>query len=128
MVETNTPKESLKDSGGSFSHDEQARQDHRHINSKLANPLAGYTHMELSDMGAAYAVEMGMPELQDDFRKGAMLAQEPGAFETVPMLTNDERHVLRRELTHKWSHPLSLYHMVIMCSVAAAVQGMGVYI
>lgn len=124
MVETNTPKESFKDSGGSFSHDEQARQDHRHINSKLANPLAGYTHMELSDMGAAYAVEMGMPELQDDFRKGAMLAQEPGAFETVPMLTNDERHVLRRELTHKWSHPLSLYHMVIMCSVAAAVQGM----
>lgn len=97
----------------------------RNVNAKLANPLAGYTLEELQEMGAKYARENDMIEFEDDFRKGAMLAQNPKAFDTLPLLTDEERDLLEREFTHKWSHPATLYHMVIMCSVAAAVQGMG---
>jgi hypothetical protein len=75
-------------------------------------------------MGAKYARDNDMAEFQDDFRKGAMLAQDNAAFEALPLLTDDEREVLRREVTHRWSHPMALYHMVTMCSLAAAVQGM----
>jgi hypothetical protein len=94
------------------------------INAKLANPLSGYSRDQLQEMGATYARTHDMAEFEDDFRKGAMLAQDPSAFETLPLLTDDERNILRREVTHRWSHPMSLYHMVIMCSIAAAVQGM----
>jgi hypothetical protein len=94
------------------------------IDEKLVNPLAGYSVSDLQDMGAAYAREKGLGEFEDDFRKGAMLAQAPLAFEKMPLLTEEDKSVLRRELTHKWNHPATLYHMVIMCSIAAAVQGM----
>jgi len=94
------------------------------INAKLANPLAGYNHAELQEMGASYARKYGLDEYAEEFSKGAMLAQDPQAFETIPLLTDDDRNILRREVSHRWSHPMSLYHMVVMCSVAAAVQGM----
>jgi len=94
------------------------------LNARLANPLAGKTLEELQEMGARYARDNGMQEYEMEFRKGAMLAQDRDAFETVPLLTDGEREILRREVTHRWSHPMALYHMVIMCSVAASVQGM----
>lgn len=96
-------------------------------NSKLAHPLAGYSHARLIEMGAAYARDHEMEDLQEEFSKGALLAQDPGAFETMPLLTEEDKVVLRREITHKWSHPKQLYHMVAMCSLAAATQGMGVF-
>ncbi|KAI5856005.1 hypothetical protein BZA05DRAFT_442672 [Tricharina praecox] len=94
------------------------------LNARLANPLAGMSLEQLQEMGAKYARENGMEEYEMEFRKGAMLAQDRDAFETIPLLTDEERDILRREVTHRWSHPMALYHMVIMCSVAAAVQGM----
>lgn len=97
----------------------------RNINAKLANPLAGYSLEQLQEMGATYARENDMVEFEDDFRKGAMLAQDPKAYDTLPLLDDADRDILNREFTHKWSHPATLYHMVIMCSLAAAVQGMG---
>lgn len=99
----------------------------RGANSKLAHPLAGYSHAQLIEMGAVYARDHGMEDLQEEFSKGALLAQDPGAFESMPLLTEEDKVVLRREITHKWSHPKQLYHMVIMCSLAAATQGMGVF-
>lgn len=97
----------------------------RNINAKLANPLSGYTHNELMVMGATYARDHGMPDLEEDFKKGALIAQDPAAFETLPLLSDADKDILRREITHKWSHPMSLYHLVVMCSMAACVQGMG---
>ncbi|KAL7271887.1 hypothetical protein RUND412_005329 [Rhizina undulata] len=96
----------------------------QNINAKLANPLAGYSHAELIEMGAAYARDHDMMELEEEFKKGALLAQNSAAFENLPLLTDEDKNIIRREFTHKWSHPMSLYHLVIMCSVAAAVQGM----
>ncbi|KAF8461334.1 MFS sugar transporter [Kalaharituber pfeilii] len=94
------------------------------VNARLANPLAGYTHAELQEMGEAYAREHGMEDLVDEFRKGACLAQNPKGYDSVPGLTEEDEHYLSREYTHKWSHPGTLYFLVVMCSVAAAVQGM----
>lgn len=100
-------------------------EDLHKLNSKLAHPLSGIPHEELMEMGAVYARENDMEDLQEEFRKGALLAQDPEAFDTLPLLTDDDKYYLRREVTHKWSHPKALYHMVVMCSMAAAVQGMG---
>lgn len=98
------------------------------VNSRLAHPLANYSHEQLIEMGADYARNHGMEDLQEEFSKGAMLAQDATAFETLPLLTEEDKTALRREVTHKWSHPKQLYHMVIMCSLAAATQGMGMLI
>ncbi|KAI0767794.1 hypothetical protein C8Q74DRAFT_1370501 [Fomes fomentarius] len=94
------------------------------INAKLANPLAGISHEQLLADAEDFAKTHGLSEHVETIQKGAILAQDPAAFETLPMLTEHDRVVLRREFTHKWDQPKTLYYMVIMCSVAAAVQGM----
>ena len=56
-------------------------------------------------------------------KKGALVAQDPPAFESVQELEELEREALRNEVLHKWRQPRSLYLTVILCSVGAAVQG-----
>ncbi|KAI3606087.1 mfs sugar transporter, partial [Moniliophthora roreri] len=65
-----------------------------------------------------------MEDLVLDFQKGALVAQDPTAFESLSILTEEDKELLRRETTHKWSHPRTLYYLVVVCSMAAAVQGM----
>lgn len=95
----------------------------RELNAKLANPLAGISHEQLLADAADFARQHALAEHTETIQKGALLAQDPGAFETLPMLTEADRTVLRREFTHKWDQPKTLYYMVVMCSIAAAVQG-----
>ena len=56
-------------------------------------------------------------------QKGALVAQDPPAFEQVENLDDIERDALRNEVLHKWRQPFALYFTVILCSVGAAVQG-----
>ncbi|KAI0044346.1 hypothetical protein FA95DRAFT_1608624 [Auriscalpium vulgare] len=111
-------------------HDSDAKQDVQHVdditnmNVKLANPLAGISHEQLMSDGEAFAHQYGLGEFVEDFRKGALLAQDPLAFETIPGLSEADRVKLRRELTHRWDQPKTLYYLVILCSMAACVQGM----
>ncbi|KAH8995253.1 hypothetical protein EDB86DRAFT_1186773 [Lactarius hatsudake] len=112
-------------------HDEKRHASHiqvdnaiSNINVKLANPLAGLSHEELVASGAEFARTHGLGHLEEEFKKGALAAQDPLAFENVPYFTEDDKKIFRRELTHRWDHPGTLYHLVILCSVAAAVQGM----
>lgn len=109
-----------------------SKPDHKHIdnvyagrnlNAKLANPLYGIPHDQLMDDGAAFARSHGLAHLEDEFRKAALVAQDPTAFESLTPLSEEDRIVLRRELTHKWSQPFQLYYLVILCSLSAAVQG-----
>jgi hypothetical protein len=102
--------------------------DTKNINAKLANPLSGFTHAELMEQGESYAKSHGMEHLVDDFRKGAVLAQDHKAYDRLTFLSDQEKAVLHREQTRKWDHPSQLYYMVVMCSVAAAVQGMGMFV
>ena len=93
------------------------------INAKLANPLEGLSHEQLMASGAEFARAHGLGDLEEVFKKGALAAQDPLAFEKVPYFTEDDKNIFRRELTHRWDHPGTLYYLVILCSVAAAVQG-----
>ena len=56
-------------------------------------------------------------------KKGALVAQDPPAFEQVDDLDDIERDALRNEVLHKWRQPRALYFTVILCSIGAAVQG-----
>jgi hypothetical protein len=93
------------------------------VNAKLANPLAGLSHEQLIHDGAEFARTHGLGHLEELFSKGALAAQDRLAFEDSPHFTEDEKAILRREMTHCWDHPVTLYYLVILCSVAAAVQG-----
>ncbi|GJN94492.1 hypothetical protein Rhopal_007574-T1 [Rhodotorula paludigena] len=105
--------------------------DHKHLdnvvnnpNALLENPLQGISHERLEAMGRAFAREKGLGEFEDEFAKGAQVAQDPLAFESLTLLNDEDRNVLRREVTHKWDQPWRLYSLVVCCSMAAAVQGM----
>lgn len=56
-------------------------------------------------------------------KKGALVAQDPPAYEKVEELDDAERDALRNEIDHKWRQPKPLYLTVILCSIGAAVQG-----
>jgi hypothetical protein len=56
-------------------------------------------------------------------RKGALVAQNPHLFETLPELDDQDRNTLRDEITHRWRHPRILYFTIILNSIAAAIQG-----
>lgn len=60
----------------------------------------------------------------EDFRKGALVAQSPDQTKHIPELSPADREILERETTHRWSQPFTLYWLCVMCSLAAAVQGM----
>lgn len=59
-------------------------------------------------------------------RKGALVAQNPTAFEDIQgseALDEDEISALRNEAEYKWKVPWLLYLTIITCSIGAAVQG-----
>jgi hypothetical protein len=72
---------------------------------KLANPLAGLSHEQLSSMGEKYARMAGLDSEEDlrAFRLGAIVAGDENRYDTIEGLTSGEREILDREITHKWS-------------------------
>ncbi|KAH9018016.1 MFS sugar transporter [Lactarius pseudohatsudake] len=82
------------------------------INVKLANPLEGLSHEELMASGVEFARTHGLGHLEEVFKKGALAAQDPLAFENVPYFTEDDKNIFRRELTHRWDHPGTLYYLM----------------
>ncbi|KAL4775936.1 hypothetical protein BDW60DRAFT_104271 [Aspergillus nidulans var. acristatus] len=107
-----------------------AERARRNLNAKLANPLAGYSHEELRRQGINFAISHQIGDEGDirAFGLGAMLAQAPEKFENVPGLTVQELEVLRHEFEHRWSQPWTMYLVIILCSLSAAVQGMGKFV
>lgn len=93
------------------------------INARLANPLSGIPHDQLMADAAQFAEDHGLGHLKEEFQKGALIAQDPPAFESLTQLSEEDKAVLRREITHRWDQPWQLYYLVILCSLAAAVQG-----
>ncbi|KAL5631975.1 hypothetical protein ACGC1H_000116 [Rhizoctonia solani] len=94
------------------------------INAKLANPLAGIPHAKLEEQALEFAHSHGLSEHADLIRKGALVAQDPLGFDSLSQLTPEEKAELQREQTHRWDQPKTLYYLVVLCSMAAAVQGM----
>ena len=69
-----------------------------------------------------FAQEKDLNDILPLLKHGAIAAQNPLDFETQKGLTDEERDVLRYEVTHKWKQPKSLYYTIILCSIGAAVQ------
>ena len=93
------------------------------LNAKLENPLALISREQLLADAAMFASTHDLAEYTDTIQKGALVAQDPAAIESLPMLADEDRRALRREFTHKWDQPRTLYYLVILCSIAAAVGG-----
>ncbi|KAK6215303.1 hypothetical protein QIS74_08322 [Colletotrichum tabaci] len=93
----------------------------------LRNPLVGLTPDELMAEADSFTELKGLREHQEIFRKGAMVAQvinKPDGFESITALDDEEKAVLRKEVTHRWSQPKSLYFLCALCAGSAIVQGM----
>lgn len=56
---------------------------------------------------------------------GAILAQRPEKYAEVPGLTPQELEILKKEFAHRWRQPWTMYLVIVLCSLSAAVQGMG---
>ncbi|KAF9266880.1 hypothetical protein L218DRAFT_955981 [Marasmius fiardii PR-910] len=107
-----------------------AEHDHGHkvdlvnnVNARIQNPLHGIPKKTLLAQVEDFTREHGFEEQSLLFQKGALLAQSPKSFEEIPELDENDKEVIRREVTHKWSQPRQLYYTILLCSIAAAVQG-----
>lgn len=92
------------ESTGGNTHDGSMKE----LNAKLANPLHGIPEGELIKNGANFAREHGMPDLAETFSKGALVAQNPMGFENMALLSEEDRHHLKREVTKKWDQVSSI--------------------
>lgn len=71
---------------------------------------------------AEFADQNALSDITPLLQKGALVAQNPAAWDSVPGLTDRERQALDDEVVHKWRQPRAMYMTVILCSVGAAVQ------
>ncbi|KAL8663540.1 MAG: hypothetical protein Q9168_008071 [Polycauliona sp. 1 TL-2023] len=95
----------------------------RNVTARIQNPLAGNSRATLLKNVEDFAVEAGMTDQTSLLQKGALVARDPPAFESMELLDEVEKEALRNEVLHKWRQPWALYFTVILCSVGAAVQG-----
>ncbi|KAJ5094967.1 galactose-proton symport [Penicillium argentinense] len=93
------------------------------VSARIKNPLADLTKERVLDDVERFAQEHQLQEILPELKKGALVARDPGEFESVPGLTDDEIKVLQDEVLHKWRQPRALYFTIILCSIGAAVQG-----
>ncbi|KAJ5174750.1 uncharacterized protein N7482_000627 [Penicillium canariense] len=104
--------------------DVESRKDRGHLNAIFDNPLAGIPREQLMKDVHEFCRRFNLMADLETFQKGALISQSPETAATMPELNESERESLIREKTHKWSQPWELYFLAIMCSLAAAVQGM----
>ncbi|KAF8339671.1 uncharacterized protein EI90DRAFT_3279266 [Cantharellus anzutake] len=93
------------------------------VNARIQNPLHGIHRDDLLRDVERFAREKDLEEQLKLLQKGALLAQNPSQFETIPELDEADRQAIRREKTHRWDQKWDLYKTVVICSIAAAVQG-----
>ena len=111
------------------------------LSTMFENPLGGIPREQLFKDVDEFCQKWDLMEYQNVFRKGALVAQSPHAVQGMDDLTDEDKLVIEREHTHKWSQPKTLYWLVsmyiksrigslnahvfsVMCSMCAAVQGM----
>jgi hypothetical protein len=93
------------------------------IYDRIQNPLAGFSTGELMADVEDFANEYQLTDILPELKKGALVARDPASFQSLTELDEEEKAVLTREVTHKWSQTRTLYLTVITCSIGAAVQG-----
>ncbi|KAG2137864.1 uncharacterized protein EDB93DRAFT_1090921 [Suillus bovinus] len=91
---------------------------------KLSNPLHGIPHDRLMADVESFAQEKGLTHLLPELKKGALVAQDSTCHNRMDIFSDEDKQILTEEVTHKWRQTPMLYYMVVMSSLAAAVQGM----
>ncbi|KKY17446.1 putative mfs sugar [Phaeomoniella chlamydospora] len=94
------------------------------LSAQFENPLKDLSKEQLLNDVTAFCEQHGLMDHLDSFKKGALVAQAPAEAMSLVELDDEDRKVLTREHTHKWSQPWQLFFLASMCSLAAAVQGM----
>lgn len=128
MSDPNPQLQDLKgDSSSSVSSDKHAKdtkllQQADERDGEHGNILSQYTERQTIQMGRNYALKHGLdPEL---FGRAAAVARNPGEFNSMKFLSEEEKIALNNEATHKWHIPPKLVAVIALGSMAAAVQGM----
>lgn len=98
--------------------------DTTNLNAVFENPLAGIPRDQLFADVDEFCQKFGLTDKTELIKKGALISQAPSSALDLEELTPEEKEVLSREHSHKWSQPWRLYWLCTMCSLAAAVQGM----
>lgn len=102
---------------------EESNKDLRtNFDGEIRNPLAGLSESELNSQVAAFCSQYDFNDKLEIFQKAAMVAQNPHAFETITVLSDDDKYHLRREITHKWSLPFDMYMCIVVVSIGSALQ------
>ncbi|KAI5481021.1 sugar transporter [Pseudohyphozyma bogoriensis] len=104
-------------------HEHLDRPYHGVVAGKLMNPLAGISRQQLMRDVEIFAQQKGLEDRLDMLKKGALLSQEPMEYDSIDILSQEEKDSIRYEHANKWSHPFTLYATVFLCSVGAATQG-----
>jgi len=89
------------------------------VAARLRNPLAGMSEADVIRDVDAWVDDKGLTEFKTEFRKGALIArvgQREDGFEYVDQLSEEEKQLLRHEVTHRWDHPFMLYFLVVLCA------------
>lgn len=89
---------------------------------RIKNPLAHVSPEQLRIDVENFANEHQLTEMTPLLMKGAFVAKDPPAFESVEGLTEHEKTAIRNEVLHKWRQPKALFFTIILCSIGAAVQ------
>lgn len=87
------------------------------LSAVFENPLAGIPRERLLAEVEKFCKEYDLEDHLDAFRKGALISQNPSAALDLLELNEDERSIIRRETTHKWSQPWQLYWLTSRSSV-----------
>ncbi|KAJ5906517.1 Major facilitator superfamily domain general substrate transporter [Penicillium subrubescens] len=93
------------------------------LTGEIKNPLQGLSHDELMINVESYATDHDLTDILPLLKKGALAGQKPAEAGSIPELDEQDRHVLREEITRRWHHPWALYYTIILNSIAAAIQG-----
>ncbi|KAI1344462.1 hypothetical protein F5Y15DRAFT_424606 [Xylariaceae sp. FL0016] len=97
------------------------------VAAKLRNPLDGMSEAEVLADADRFIDSRGLQAYREAFRKGALLArvqQKPEGFESISLLTESDKEILREEIHNRWKQPFMLYFLCALCAGSAIVQGM----
>ncbi|KAI4777754.1 MFS transporter [Aureobasidium sp. EXF-3400] len=87
------------------------------------NPLVGLSKTELFHNVENYAQKYELDNILHLLKKGALVAQNSDHPETIEELGPGDVAILQDEKAHRWRHPKTLYAMVALNSIGAAIQG-----
>ena len=79
------------------------------LSATFENPLRDVSKEQLMSDVETFCKQHHLEEHLEVFKKGALVAQTPTEAQSFEELSSDEKLVLEREHTHRWSQPWQLY-------------------